>query len=134
MSLNLHQIARGAITMVNSDETGSILRSTGSVTIPGGLRTATYQRTNGVKMNVQPLSMQDVGRLEKMDGLNIEGVVRAAYINGDVRGVDRVQKKGGDMVYVLGFWWLVVAVLEPWDSAGWTKVALQQQVRAPDGA
>lgn len=131
--MNLHQIVRGAIGAVNPDVLGRVYVSTGQTTAANRKRVPTYDRIDAVPMQVQPLSMQDVGRLQQMDGLNIEGVMRAVYINGAPKGVDRVEMKGGDILYVLGHVWLVVAVLEPWDVAGWTKVGVAKQVNPPEG-
>lgn len=132
--MNLHQIIRGPISAVNPDALGRVYISTGQTTTAAGLRTPKYQTPYfNVPMQVQPLSMQDVGRLEQMGSINLEGVLRTVYINGSVKGVDRVEMKGGDLLYVLGHYWLVVAVLEPWDAAGWTKVGVAKQVNPPAG-
>lgn len=131
--MNLHQIVRGAVTAINPDVSGRVYISTGASTSASGKRVPTYDRYDDVPMQVQPLSMQDVGRLQQMDGLNVEGVMRAIYINGAPKGVDRVETKGGDVIHVLGHYWLVVAVLEPWDNAGWSKVGVAKQVNPPAG-
>lgn len=131
--MNLHQIVRGAVTAVNPDVFGRVYVSTGQTTGASGKRTPTYDRIDGVAMQVQPLSLDDVGKLQHMDGLNPEAVLRAVYINGTPRGVDRVDMKGGDILYFNAHFWLVVGVLEPWDSAGWSKVGVAKQVNAPDG-
>lgn len=131
--MNLHQIVRGAIGTVNPDVLGRVYVSKGQTTGASGKRVPAYDRFDDVPMQVQPLSMQDVGRLQQMDGLNIEGVMRAIYVNGAPKGVDRVEMKGGDIVYVLGHFWLTVAVLEPWDTAGWTKLGVAKQVKPPEG-
>lgn len=131
--MNLHALVRGAITAVNPDVTGRVYVSIGQTTGANGKRVPTYDRIDGVTMQVQPLSMQDVGRLQQMDGLNLEAVMRAVYINGAPKGVDRVEMKGGDILYVIDHYWLVVAVLEPWDTAGWTKVGVAKQVNPPEG-
>jgi hypothetical protein len=131
--MNLHAIVRGAVTAINPDASGRVYISTGQATGANGKRVPTYDRIDGVPMQVQPLSMQDVGRLQQMDGLNIEGVMRSVYINGAPKGADRVEMKGGDILYLIGHFWLVVAVLEPWDTAGWAKVGVSKQINAPEG-
>lgn len=131
--MNLHALVRGAITAINPDVTGRVYVSTGQTTGASGKRTAAYNRIDGVAMQIQPLSLDDVGKLQHMDGLNPEAVLRAVYINGAPKGVDRVEMKGGDILYFNDHFWLVVGVLEPWDSAGWSKVGVAKQVKVPDG-
>ena len=131
--MNLHAIVRGPINAVNPDVSGRLYVSTGQTTLASGKRVPAYERFDDIPMQVQPLSMQDVGRLEQVDSVNLEGILRGIYINGAAKGADRVEMKGGDMLYVLGHYWLVVAVLEPWDVAGWTKVGAAKQVNPPEG-
>lgn len=127
--MNLHQIVRGAISAVNPDDpNGRIYANTGSTTANDGTRTASYAAPVTAAMQVQPLSPTD---LKQIDALNIQGVDRAIYVNGAVRGVERPQGKGGDILYAIGKYWLVVVMLEPWDSAGWTKVGVAQQLGGP---
>lgn len=126
--MNLHQIVRGAISAVNPDVTGSVLVSAGYMTSPDGTRVPAYLTPVTMQMQVQPLSAAD---LKQIDSLNIQGVDRAIYVSGAVRGVERASGKGGDLIRVLGAWWLAVVVLEPWDGAGWSKVGVAQQVTGP---
>ncbi len=131
--MNLHQIVRGPISAVNPDITGRLYASAGSTTTASGKRVPRFTRYDDVTMQVQPLSLDDVGKLQHVDGLNIEGVLRAVYLNGTAKGVDRVEAKGGDILYFRREYWLVVGVLEPWDGAGWYKVGVAQQVKPPEG-
>lgn len=131
--MNLHALVRGSITAVNPDVLGRVFISTGQTTGASGKRVGTYARYDDVPMQVQPLSMDDVGKLQHIDGLNPEAVLRSVYISGAPKGVDRVEMKGGDFLYFLGHYWLVVAVLEPWDVAGWAKVGVAKQITPPDG-
>lgn len=126
--MNLHQIVRGAIRAVNPDVLGSVLHPIGQATLPNGKRVPEYSRQDRVTMQIQPLSPTDI---KQLDSLNIQGVERAAYVNGSVRGIDRKNGTGGDLLYVLGAYWLVAVVLEPWDGAGWSKVGITQQVVPP---
>lgn len=126
--MNLHQIVRGAISAVNSDVTGRVFINTGSTTLPDGKRVPTYADPTDMQMQIQPLSAAD---LKQIDSLNIQGVDRAIYVNGAIRGVERKGSKGGDLLYALGTYWLVVVMLEPWDGAGWTKVGVAQQITGP---
>ena len=75
---------------------------------------------------VQALSGRD---LRQAEGLNLQGDVRALYINGSLDGVVRPLLKGGDLVTLPdGTVWLVSTTSEPWNlSAGWTKAIITLQ-------
>jgi hypothetical protein len=75
---------------------------------------------------VQALSTRDLRQAEM---LNLQGTLKAAYLNGAVAGGVRVQIKGGDLVQFLdGSVWLITTVSEPWAlTAGWTKAILTLQ-------
>lgn len=122
--MNLHGIVSPLIAAVNPHVVGSVLASAGYTTAPSGKRTPNFSRTDGVTMQVQALAGEE---LKLVDGLNIQGVKRAVYLFGDIKGVDRVEAKGGDLLEFLGSTWLVVTVLETWDTAGWCKVAVAKQ-------
>ncbi len=103
------------------------IQATGS-----GDRVPTYATVTDVPMNVQALSGPD---LKQLDGLNIQGIVRAIYLNGEIEGLDRPDMRGGDLLLIpTGLSgstpdvWLVKAVIEAWDSDGWTKVAAVLQM------
>ena len=72
---------------------------------------------------VQALQYNDIAQL---DGLNIQGQKTAIYISGEVDGLVRSAKKGGDLIITPdGRIWLVVLVLEYWPN--WTKFAVTLQ-------
>lgn len=122
--MNLHQLVSGHIAAVNPFLTGSIKVSTGTTTAADGKRTPSYTTIAGVPMQVQALSGRDLRQLES---LNIQGVSRAVYLNGNIEGLDRPAGKGGDLILVNGATWLVTTVLETWDAAGWCKLGLTLQ-------
>ena len=59
MSLNLHQIVRGAISSVNADEQVYIIRSTGNANVKGRIQ-ATYATPELITAQVQTLSNDDL--------------------------------------------------------------------------
>lgn len=75
---------------------------------------------------VQPLSSRD---LRQVEGLNLQGTVKALYVNGPLLGVVRPAVKGGDMITLPnGSVWLVTLPLEQWnDTAGWSKAVIVLQ-------
>lgn len=124
--MNLHRVVTGAISAVNPPVTGTLKVSTGYLTASNGKRIPQYGTFPGLALQVQPLSASD---LKQLDALNIQGVERAVYMNGNIAGLDRQAGRGGDILT----WgtppttWLVTAVIEPWDANGWTKVGVTQQ-------
>lgn len=130
--MNLHNVVRGQIPVVNPDIAGVWRRSAGSTTAADGTRTSLFTDTL-VQLQVQAVSARDVWQLSN---LNIQGVSRVAYMYGNPQGVVRVDVKGGDLLLFPQVLdgpvqtWLVAAVLETWapDAVGWGKVALSLQV------
>jgi hypothetical protein len=121
--MNLHGIVSGAIGAVNPFVPAQIKVSTGSTTLPSGKREPSYSVTD-VSVQLQALSYTD---LMHIDGMNIQGVVKAAYVNGNFNGVNRPKQQGGDLLVVNGEEWLIVKPLEEWPD--WCKfvVNLQRQ-------
>lgn len=126
--MNLHGIVSGAIGTINPFIAATVKVSTGSVTNPDGSRTPAYD-TITIQAQVQALQYTDIVQL---DGLNIQGVRRKIYLTGDVEGLIRVNKKGGDIIvlppdaaYTAGSQWLVAMVLEHWPD--WVCVAVVLQ-------
>ena len=122
--MNLHAIVSGAVGTINPPVLCTLAVSTGYTTSPDGTRVPTYATTPNVPAQIQALSYTD---LMKMGGLNIEGIRRAVYLNGNIEGVDRAAIKGGDIITEPdGTVWLVAQDLEAWPD--WTKLAATKQV------
>jgi hypothetical protein len=128
--MNLQAIAVGPISVVNPQLPLAIQISTGNTINPDGTVTPTYlPPIRGVSGQVQNLTYKDLVQLE---GLNLQGLRRAIYINGLTQANVRVTQQGGDLVTTPdGNVWLVAQVLELWPD--WCKVAvtLQNDPAAP---
>lgn len=122
--MNLSAFVAPMIAAINPFVIGAIEISAGPVTAPDGTRSPTFRSFPGIPMQMQPL---DSGEIEHLDGLNIQGVRRAVYMNGVIEGLERALGKGGDILVFDTQRWLVAVVLEPWDTAGWVKVAVTLQ-------
>lgn len=129
--MNLHSIVRGAITAVNADVAATLRRSNGFTTQPDGTQVPSYTDVPGIAVQVQALSGDD---LKHIDGLNIQGVKRVAYLNGAALAIVRNLQFGGDLfifeegVIPEGTTWLVTQSLEQWGpGAEWSKVLLVLQ-------
>ncbi len=120
--MNLHGIVSSAIGAVNPPAQVSIQVSSGYTTNLDGTQVPAYSVLN-TTAQVQALTGQD---LKKLDSLNVQGVTQKAYLTGDFEGVFRVLGKGGDLITIGNYTYLVSAVLERWPD--WVCVALRLQV------
>jgi hypothetical protein len=119
--MDLRGIANGVITTVNPNETVTVLRSTGYTIGAGAKQVPSYAAPVDGPGQIQALDADDIAQL---DGLNIQGTIRAIYLRGTLAGVVRPDGTGGDLVKRNGGTqtWLVVKVLESWPD--WTKAAI----------
>jgi hypothetical protein len=131
--MNLNAIAAPATGLVNPRQPVTVYLSTGpSGTAPDGSRLGTYDDPFNAVMQVQPIS---TGDLRKLEGLNIQGKFTKLYLDGALRGLERVNSLGGDLVVLKdGTTYLVKAVIEGWTpTAGWCSCAavLQNDAKVP---
>lgn len=156
--MNLHGIVRRAIQTVTPDTLATWQRSIGYTIETDGKQLPAYATMLNVPVQVQGLSSRDLAHI---DNLNLEGVLRKAYIFDSLDGVVRVAVKGGDLLQfpdftpipvfdqngvpvrdqnnaiVMGFAvrvWKVVAVLERWPDVqmnGWTSAVIALQTDPP---
>ena len=121
--MNLRKIANASIQAINKDVSITAKVSDGTYTTePDGTRIPNYTTiiTTG---NMQPLSTQDLKRLE---GLNIQNVTAKVFLNGNFEGVFRNTQRGGDLLIIGGNTYLVTAVIERWPS--WCLVGVTMQM------
>jgi hypothetical protein len=125
--MNLHQIVRGAIASVNPDQLGLVRISNGYTTASDGTRKPKYDDFPNQTIQEQPLSGREV---EHLDSLNIQGVMRGFFLNGNIQGAVRPIQAGGDLIIVPSGTYLVVHVFATW-ATGWCHVGGALQM---DGA
>ena len=121
--MDLRGIANGVTTAVNPNETVTVLRSTGYTIGAGRRQVPSYAAPVSGPAQIQALDADDI---KQLDGLNIQGTIRAIYLRGNLAGVIRPDGTGGDLVEVDGQTWLVVKVLEGWPT--WTKATIVLQM------
>jgi hypothetical protein len=122
--MNLHQIASGAIGVINPGQWISHRPSTGYTTGADGTRTPTYGPAQRRFAQVQATRTND---LRKLDGLNIQSETLTAWMSGMADAVERQTAKGGDLFTLSdGSLWLVQSVAEQWP--GWVAVLLVRQM------
>lgn len=117
--MDLRSLVNNVIQSINADEQVTILQSDGYTIGSGGKQIAKYKAPVTVFAQIQALDSVD---LKQLDGLNIQGTLRAIYISGELAGVIRPNQVGGDIVQRNGQDWLVSKVLESWTN--WTKAVI----------
>ena len=120
--MDLRGIANGVTTAVNPNKTVTVLRSTGYTIGAGRRQVPSYAAPVTGPGQIQALDANDI---KQLDGLNVQGTIRAIYLRGALAGVVRPDGTGGDLVQIDGQNWLVVKVLEGWPT--WTKAAIVLQ-------
>lgn len=122
--MDLRSIANAGSSVVNPNEIVTVIRSTGYTIGAGAKQTPTYADPISGDANVQALDSDD---LKQLDGLNVQGVLRAIYLRGTLSGVIRPNQTGGDIVKRKNGseTWLIVKVLESWPN--WTKAVIVLQ-------
>ena len=121
--INVRGLANGVTSNVNANVCVSILRSNGYTIGAGRKQIPNYEIVVTGNAQIQALDGAD---LQKMQGLNMQGVYRAIYLCGNLHGVIRKTGDGGDLIYYNGQTWLISKVLETWDT--WTKAVICLQV------
>lgn len=116
--IDVRQLANGVSSTVNPNILVSVRRSTGYTVGAGRKQEPTYATAVEGPAQMQALDAED---LKQLDGLNLQGVIKAIYLRGVLAGVVRPDQTGGDMIDIGSEHWLVVKVLEGWPT--WTKVA-----------
>lgn len=126
--MNLRGIANKYTQITNINVRINWIQSTGYTTNNAGKRVPTTI-TLTVDAQIQALS---ANQLAHTDGLNISGVKRSVYMYGNVAGIVRADKLGGDILVFPEIPngsnrnWLVTQVNETWPDWCHVIVTLQQ--------
>lgn len=116
--MNLHRIVSGVVAAVNPQIVVVISANAGYTTNQDGSRAPAFNSFSAIAQ-MQPLTGGD---LKKIEGLNLNGTLRAFYFYGEVDPAIRNAIKGGDIITTPdGNEWLVAQSLEQWPD--WCKVA-----------
>jgi hypothetical protein len=105
------------------DQPGSQWSVSVSQTVPEEAMNTSLQ----LQAQIQPLTWKDI---QQLDGLNIEGVRWKAFLNGQIDGLVRGERKGGDLLVIPrghrhAGQWLVGQILEQWPD--WVMAAITLQ-------
>ena len=121
--MDVRGLANSVTCGVNPNQTVQVSRSTGYTVGAGRKQVPSYAAPVSGPGQMQALDGKD---LQQLDGLNVQGTIRAIYLRGALAGVIRPDGTGGDIVQTAdGQTWLVVKVLESWPT--WTKAAVVLQ-------
>ena len=134
MSLNLHDLVRGAINIVNPDEDVWLIQNIGQTNVKGRI-TASYAEPEKVRAQVQTLSGDDLTVVNDTQRTERD---RKFYLYAETKtgnapsGIIRPLGKSGDfMRRADGTWWKVYNVSEDYITDGWVLVLASQQVEVP---
>lgn len=125
--MNLHAIVSPYIGAVNPPLPCMIQVSDGYGQDANYEPVPKYKTPIPVTVQLQSMSSKD---LQHVQGMNINGEMRAAYITGDfLESTIREENKGGDLITLPdGTLWLSVYALENWTvTSGWMKAVLVRQ-------
>lgn len=120
--MDIRGISNSIIQSVNPDEEVTLLLSDGYTIGSGAKQVPKYKTPITLFAQIQALDGVD---LKQLDGLNIQGTIRAIYITGEMAGVIRPAQVGGDIIQRGSQTWLIVKVLESWTN--WCKAAMVLQ-------
>ena len=126
--MNLHDVCGPCIAAVNPPIPVSYQQSVGYTTDASGTRRPVYATPVDRVLQVQAFSEKELAHLQ---ALNIGGILRRVYANGQLASVIRNLEYGGDLLTFNDNLWLVVHVMEQWDT--WCSVAVQQQSYDAEG-
>jgi len=121
--MDLRSLANRSTAAINPNEIVSVLISTGFTVGAGQKQIPTYATPVVGPAQIQAL---DDLELRLLEGLNLQGYVKAIFFRGVLAGVIRPTGQGGDLVKTAnGDTWLVVKILEGWPL--FTKAAIVLQ-------
>lgn len=121
--MNLHAIVAPLVGVINEPIVGRLYASIGYTTADDGTQMPTSAPPCDITMDVQALSAHEIAH---MDSLNVQGIMKGVWANGELRGTDRTVGYGGDILVFSCQVWLVVQVIEAWNGV-WSHVAVQKQ-------
>lgn len=121
--MNLHDVVRGVIPLVNPDQPIIILE-------PSGWRVVNYEQVPSYAPAVQVMAQAQPVSDKALQFLNQQrqnSIWIDFYLNGEWKNLQRADQSGGALVYWDAYEWQVDQVLEHWTpTVGWTKIRCVQ--------
>ena len=122
--INVFGIAGKLTVPVNPHLTAQLLIADG-YEVADDYSTIPKHITLDIRIEVQAMSSSD---LEQIENMNQQSDMRAVYIIGGIKALNRPLQYGGDKMVFYGSEWLVTQVLEEWGDGTWSKVAVTRQI------
>lgn len=121
--MDLRGISNSISNTVNPNVIGVVRRCTGYTIDPATRKQVpSYAADVTGPIQIQALTIKDIRFL---DGINVQGAQKTAFLRGSLSGVLRPEGHGADLIIVGGETWKVLAVIERWPT--WTSAAVQLQ-------
>lgn len=125
MALDVFGLAGNVCANINGHIINATLKaSAGDIENNDGSVTPQYT-VSTVEIEVQAMSSQD---LQQIENISQQGDMRAVYVRGAVRALNRPLQVGGDILTFYGSDWLVTQQLEEWGAGEWSKVLVTRQM------
>lgn len=132
--MNLHALARGAITSIHPEEMVQLYQSLGNINKMGRV---VPQFTPAFSLMAQ-IQSEGGDTLEQNRDVNFTSQIRRCYLFSDQspdipQGIVRWYGRGGDIIERGdGTFWKVVAILEDFSDVGWVSLRIQELVEIPE--
>lgn len=121
--INVFAIANAATNAVNPP-IQAILRVSDGETVNPDFSVTPKTTDLLCTIKVQALSTSD---LQRIQNITQQSDMRAVYIAGGIKGLNRALHTGGDVLNFYGSDWLVTQVLEEWGYGQWSKLVVTRQ-------
>lgn len=122
--IDVFGIAGRLITPVNPRIVATVKVSNGYV-VDDNFQAVSQDLRLTADIEVQALSTSD---LQHVQNINQQSDLRAVYVFGGIKGLNRPLQTGGDVLTFYGSDWKVVQVLEEWGNAEWSKLVVARQI------
>ncbi|ATJ91543.1 hypothetical protein HK16_05815 [Acetobacter senegalensis] len=122
--MNLFGAVTGVVSAVRPRIPATLKASNGS-TVNDDFSTTPQFIEVRIWIEVQALTSQD---LQQVENLSQQADMRAVYIRGGIKALNRPLQCGGDIINFYGSDWLVTQSLEEWGDAEWCKVVVTRQL------
>ncbi len=121
--INVFGIANAATNVVNPP-IQAVLKVSDGETVNADFSVTPSTLEILVSIKVQALSTSD---LQRIQNITQQSDMRAVYIAGGIKGLNRALHTGGDVLNFYGSDWLVTQVLEEWGYGRWSKLVVTRQ-------
>lgn len=123
--MNLHEMVRGMIGIVNPNVTAIVWKSKGKIYQSDGTTKPDYYEPKVIEVQIQSA---EGAELTQIDNINQQDERKVVFAPEQLYGIDRERDLGGDLLEFYGRKWLVVKRVESWEGSNWCKVLVVSQL------